>query len=61
LLKDSVPCPIPTIEKDAHRAAFPDATLPIGLWRSTLFVPAEALAGCYRAGLLQKKHTFPPL
>ncbi|WP_210242812.1 hypothetical protein, partial [Mesorhizobium sp. CU2] len=54
LLKDSVPCPIPTTEKDAHRAAPSKLTLPMRRRRSTRIVSAKGLSGRYRPGLLHK-------
>jgi hypothetical protein len=54
LLKDSVPCPIPTIEKDAHRAPLSNPTLPIARRRSTAIVPAKAPARRYPEALLHK-------
>ncbi|WP_206072911.1 hypothetical protein, partial [Mesorhizobium mediterraneum] len=54
LLKDSVPCPIPTTEKDAHRAAPSNSTLPMRRRRSTTIVPAKGLCGCYPQTLLHK-------
>ncbi|WP_292147058.1 hypothetical protein, partial [Mesorhizobium sp.] len=54
LLKDSVPCPIPTTEKDAHRAAPSNSTLPMSRRRSTTIVPAKGLFGCYPPALLHK-------
>ncbi|WP_206524879.1 MULTISPECIES: hypothetical protein, partial [unclassified Mesorhizobium] len=54
LLKDSVPCPIPTTEKDAHRAAPSKSTLLMGRRRSTTIVPVKGLPGCYPLALLHK-------
>ncbi|MER9836471.1 hypothetical protein NKJ28_16025, partial [Mesorhizobium sp. M0145] len=54
LLKDSVPCPIPTTEKDAHRAAPSNPTLPMRRRRSTTIVPAKGLCWRYTPALLHK-------
>ncbi|MBN9253026.1 MAG: hypothetical protein J0I86_21050, partial [Mesorhizobium sp.] len=54
LLKDSVPCPIPTTEKDAHRASPSKVTLPIDPPCSTMIVPPMGYGDCYPLLLLHK-------
>jgi hypothetical protein len=54
LLKDSVPCPIPNYEKDAHRASSSESTLLIACRRSTTIMPPSPLFGRYPDALLHK-------
>jgi hypothetical protein len=54
LLKDSFPCPIPTAEKDAHRAPSSLPTLPIAPHRSTRIMAAKGLEGRYTKAMLHK-------
>src|SRR5690606_13144407 len=56
LLKDSFPCPIPTCEKDAHRAPSSNPTLPIGPARSTRIIVHTGCCALYPKELLQKHH-----
>jgi hypothetical protein len=54
LLKDSFPCPIPTAEKDAHRAASSKPTLPIGRRGSTAIMRGKGSPELYAKPLLHK-------